>query len=165
VKPKIKIYTDENGHPKGDGLVTYLDPLAVKNAMQVLDGADFRPPKKEFIKLEIVSFGYCSFSPSPARLPRKAWETNQKARWKGIQETEEIQPKRRVCYFIYRIGTNFVRDLGWDEKEKVHVIIKYMFNPADGRTDVFFYDNLKQEITPELEKMGPVETLKVFEVH
>lgn len=55
------------------------------------------------------------------------------------------------------------RDLGWDEKEKVHVIIKHMFDPADGRSDVFFYDNLKQEIEPELNKMGTVESVKIFE--
>eukprot|EP01127_Copromyxa_protea_P014575 TRINITY_DN4097_c0_g1_i1.p1 TRINITY_DN4097_c0_g1~~TRINITY_DN4097_c0_g1_i1.p1 ORF type:complete len:377 (-),score=118.48 TRINITY_DN4097_c0_g1_i1:121-1197(-) len=136
MKPKIKIYRDENGEVKGDGLVTYLKPLAVENALKILDGSDFRPPKKVFLQVEVPVF-----QDKPVN-PKKPTGKVSKKQKKYNQEEE---------------------DLGWEEKERVHVVIKHLFEPNDGRGDIFFYDNLKNEITPELEKMGPIETLKIFE--
>jgi len=40
--PRIKIYTDENGKPKGDALVVYFRPESVQLAIQMLDDSDFR---------------------------------------------------------------------------------------------------------------------------
>lgn len=40
--PRIKIYRDEAGVPKGDGLVTFLKEPSVELAIQLLDGAPFR---------------------------------------------------------------------------------------------------------------------------
>ena len=38
--PKIKLYHDDEGKLKGDGLVTYLAVESVDLAIQILDGAD-----------------------------------------------------------------------------------------------------------------------------
>jgi len=55
LQPKIRIYRDDSGIPKGDGLVTYLKVLSIPNAFQLLDGFDFRPPENHVVKLELVS--------------------------------------------------------------------------------------------------------------
>lgn len=45
------------------------------------------------------------------------------------------------------------------------MIIKHLFDPKDPETmRPDFYDNLKNEIRGELEKMGPVASIKIFEV-
>lgn len=41
-KPRIKIYTDEDGNPKGDALVVYFRAESVDLAVQMLDDTDFR---------------------------------------------------------------------------------------------------------------------------
>ena len=41
-QPRIKIYRDANGMPKGDGLVTFLKEPSVDLAIQLLDGTAFR---------------------------------------------------------------------------------------------------------------------------
>jgi len=56
-------------------------------------------------------------------------------------------------------------DLGWEDKEQVHVIIKNMFDTKDPEIyrNPHFYENLKNEIKGELEKMGPLASIKIFE--
>ncbi|KAI8053968.1 hypothetical protein BDF22DRAFT_768658, partial [Syncephalis plumigaleata] len=41
-RPKIKIYCDSYGNPKGDALVTYYRPESVALAIQLLDGVELR---------------------------------------------------------------------------------------------------------------------------
>ncbi|KIW01297.1 hypothetical protein, variant [Verruconis gallopava] len=41
-KPRIKLYTDEEGKPKGDALIVYFRPESVQLAIQMLDETDFR---------------------------------------------------------------------------------------------------------------------------
>ena len=41
-QPKIKVYRDSYGNPKGDALVTYYRPESVALALQLLDGAELR---------------------------------------------------------------------------------------------------------------------------
>jgi HIV Tat-specific factor 1 len=40
--PRIKLYHDEAGKPKGDALVVYFRPESVQLAIQMLDDSDFR---------------------------------------------------------------------------------------------------------------------------
>ena len=37
-KPKIKVYRDENGAPKGDALCTYVKVESVELALTIIDG-------------------------------------------------------------------------------------------------------------------------------
>jgi len=56
MKPKIKLYLDDLGNPKGDALVTFLKTLAVASAFEILHEADFRPPTKCIVKLHLPEY-------------------------------------------------------------------------------------------------------------
>ena len=45
-KPRIKMYTDDEGNFKGDALIVYFRPESVKLAIQMLDDSDFRLGQK-----------------------------------------------------------------------------------------------------------------------
>lgn len=41
-EPRIKLYTDDNGKPKGDALIVYFRPESVDLAINIADDTDFR---------------------------------------------------------------------------------------------------------------------------
>jgi HIV Tat-specific factor 1 len=53
-KPKIKVYRDENGVPKGDALCTYVKVESVDLALTIIDGST-EHSKVIKIKIERVS--------------------------------------------------------------------------------------------------------------
>jgi len=60
-RPRIKMYTDEDGNFKGDALVVYFRPESVNLAVQMLDDSDFRfgetgPQGKMRVKAADFSF-------------------------------------------------------------------------------------------------------------
>ena len=42
-KPKVKLYKDEDGNLKGDGLCTYMKIESVQLALTILDGSSIKP--------------------------------------------------------------------------------------------------------------------------
>lgn len=48
-QPKVKVYKDKDGRPKGDGSVTYLKRASVELALQLLDDSELRPGNRVFV--------------------------------------------------------------------------------------------------------------------
>jgi HIV Tat-specific factor 1 len=58
-KPRIKLYKNDKGQPKGDALVVYFRPESVKLAVQMLDDSDFRfGVEGTRIKVQPADFSY-----------------------------------------------------------------------------------------------------------
>lgn len=57
------------------------------------------------------------------------------------------------------------KDLGWDEDDRVHIIIKNLFDPSQIslRVSAKFYEELKEDVSAECNKFGDVRSVKVFE--
>jgi HIV Tat-specific factor 1 len=54
--PKIKLYKDEQGKPKGDALITYFKPESVDLCVRLLDDSAFRYNQSGTIRVQPVCF-------------------------------------------------------------------------------------------------------------
>ena len=54
--PKIKLYKDEQGNPKGDALITYFKPESVDLCVRLLDDSAFRYNQTGTIRVQPVRF-------------------------------------------------------------------------------------------------------------
>ncbi|KAJ1727880.1 hypothetical protein LPJ61_004341 [Coemansia biformis] len=56
-KPRVRLYRDGSGVPKGDGLVTYFKAPSVQLALDILDDSPFRAADSARIRVEEAEFG------------------------------------------------------------------------------------------------------------
>lgn len=151
LEKKIKIYKDEQGRPKGDGLVGYLKEESVTLAVDLLDGSEIRPGHK--INVSKAEFKMKGEAYIPAKR-QKVDPTAAKLRKKlaGLEKTA----------------------LSWDEesgdvpvvakKGLRIVILKHMFHPSEAQGDPSFYHDLRDDVSAECSRVaGPVEKVTVFE--
>jgi len=131
--PKVKIYRNEDGTSKGEGLVAYFREEAVDLATLILDGSEIR----HGFTIKVVK---AEFQP-------KAEFVKQKKK----------APSKKVKLY------NQAKELSWEEEEQCHNNLKHIMDPDEAKADANFYNDLEVEITEEVEKIGEVEKVKVFE--
>ncbi len=85
-KPRIKLYTDEEGNFKGDALIVYFRAESVDLAIQMLDDTDFRlgqPGPAGKMKVAAADFSYKTQKDAPAK-------SNMKDKKKIIRKTQKL---------------------------------------------------------------------------
>ncbi len=85
-KPRIKLYTDEKGHFKGDALVVYFRAESVDLAVQMLDDTDFRLGEAGTsgkMKVQAADFSYKSQKEVPTK-------TNVREKKKVLKKTQKM---------------------------------------------------------------------------
>lgn len=85
-KPRIKLYTDDDGNFKGDALIVYFRAESVNLAAQMLDDTDFRfgqsgPTGK--MKVQAADFSYKNQQEAPTK-------TSAKDKKKIIKKTQKL---------------------------------------------------------------------------
>lgn len=85
-KPRIKLYTDEEGKFKGDALIVYFRAESVDLAIQMLDDTDFRlgqPAAAGKMKVAAADFSYKTQKEAPAK-------SNMKDKKKIMKKTQKL---------------------------------------------------------------------------
>lgn len=85
-KPRVKLYTDDQGRFKGDTLIVYFRAESVDLAIQMLDDTDFRlgqgtPAGK--MKVTAADFSYKTQRDAPTK-------SNEKEKQKIIKKTQKL---------------------------------------------------------------------------
>jgi len=143
--PRIKLYRDEDGNLKGDGIVSYLNEESIQVAVDYFDQTEFRLGKKDTV-LHV-----------------------QKAEFK--MKGEKYVPVKRAKVDYKKKIEEQKNELSWDDDHVVAVqkkglrivILKNMFTLEEAKQDPNFYNDLRAEVAMEVEKCGPIEKLTVFE--
>lgn len=85
-RPRIKMYTDENGKFKGDALVVYFRPESVNLAVQMLDETDFRlgmTGPQGPMKVQPADFSFKSQQEAPTK-------TSMRDKKKILRKTQKL---------------------------------------------------------------------------
>ena len=94
-KPKVKIYRDEEGNPKGDGLCSYIKPESVQLALTILDGSVLEDKTVSVTRAKFEMKGNYDPSLKPKKLTKKQQEKAKKARERMFEwQPEKLKGER-----------------------------------------------------------------------
>lgn len=82
-KPRIKLYTDDDGKFKGDALILYFRAESVDLAIQLLDDTEFRLGDGQKMKVAAADFSYKAQKDAPAK-------SSMKDKKKIIKKTQKL---------------------------------------------------------------------------
>jgi HIV Tat-specific factor 1 len=138
---RAKLYQNQNGENKGDGVIYFVGGASVQNVVNILDNTEIRPGYP--IKIQIATFQKKdNFVPKEKKFSKKDYQKQFKQLQWGIEKgrAEEMTGPRVV-------------------------ILKQMFTLNQFSMDPLFEQNLKTEIKQECERIGKVEKIRVFKNH
>ncbi|KAI4114645.1 MAG: hypothetical protein LQ338_007973 [Usnochroma carphineum] len=153
-KPRIKLYTDDEGNFKGDALILYFRAESVDLAIQMLDDSDFRlgqaaPGGK--MRVSAADFSYKNQKEKPA-------QSSGKDKKKIIRKTQKLNNKLADWDDD---DPQALQDTGsrWDKV----VILKHLFTLKELEEDPAAILDIKEDIREECAKVAPVTNVVLFD--
>ncbi|KAJ1978104.1 hypothetical protein H4R35_002039 [Dimargaris xerosporica] len=151
-QPKIKLYRDLKGRIKGDALLTYFKEESVALAITLQDDAPFRADDHTRIRVSEAEFkGKPNTTSATDKAPHRKTKIDPAKRKQRLQQME-----KKLTWFESD-------EPEVSEKYKRIVILKHMFTPDEIERDPVLLLDLKEDIRSEVEKLGPVTNLKLYE--
>ncbi|KAI5808840.1 hypothetical protein DFH27DRAFT_509922 [Peziza echinospora] len=163
-KPRIKLYTDENGNPKGDCLVVYFRAESVGLAIQMLDGTDLRfgmPDPRGPMKVEAADFSY------------KKVEGGAGGEGGGQTEKKKnMKEKKKVIAKTQKLNNKLA---DWDDDDPASipainpkfektVILKHMFTLKELEENPTAILDIKEDIREECAALGDVTNVILYDL-
>lgn len=142
---KVKLYKDNQGNLKGDGLCCYLKRESVDLALKLLDEDEIRGYK---LHVEVAKF----------QLKGEYDASKKKKKCKDYKKKLSLQQKQLDWRPERRDGSSRMRH------ERV-VIIKNMFHPMDFEDDPLVLNEIREDLRVECSKFGQIKKLLLFDRH
>ncbi|XP_047392903.1 HIV Tat-specific factor 1 [Sciurus carolinensis] len=142
---KVKLYKDNQGNLKGDGLCCYLKRESVELALKLLDEDEIRGYK---LHVEVAKF----------QLKGEYDASKKKKKCKDYKKKLSLQQKQLDWRPERRAGPSRMRH------ERV-VIIKNMFHPMDFEDDPLVLNEIREDLRVECSKFGQIRKLLLFDRH
>ncbi|KAI5132111.1 Hiv Tat-Specific Factor 1 [Manis pentadactyla] len=142
---KVKLYKDNQGNLKGDGLCCYLKRESVDLALKLLDEDEIRGYK---LHVEVAKF----------QLKGEYDALKKKKKCKDYKKKLSMQQKQLDWRPERRAGTSRMR-------HKRVVIIKNMFHPMDFEDDPLVLNEIREDLRVECSKFGQIRKLLLFDRH
>ncbi|KER22509.1 hypothetical protein T265_09428 [Opisthorchis viverrini] len=145
-RPRIKLYLDEEGKPKGDGRCCYVKVESVDLAMKLLEGMEYSPG-------HVLHVERAKFTPKGQFDPKKRRRLTLKEKKKLKEQQESL--------FRWGIDTSkFVRS----KKERV-LVLKNAFVETDFVTDVTLIPLVRDRLRAQCAKCGVVKKIVVHDTN
>ncbi|KAM5315351.1 LOW QUALITY PROTEIN: 17S U2 SnRNP complex component HTATSF1-like [Glossophaga mutica] len=142
---KVKLYKDNQGNLKGDGLCCYLKKESVDLALKLLDEDEIRGYK---LHVEVAKF----------QLKGEYDASKKKKKCKDYKKKLFLQQKQLDWRPERRDGPTRMRH------ERI-VIIKNMFHPMDFEDDPLVLNEIREDLQVECSKFGRIRKLLLFDRH
>ena len=147
---KVRVYTDDEGKPKGDGAVTYLMEAAVDLALQQLDGREIRPGVP-------VSVERAVYDKTDKASKRKRGGGDARSRMSAAERYAAMKRQRQEA-------------LGWqedavpvkDEKKDCICMLFNVFSAKQAESDFDFADALRLQVAALARQAGTLKKVTVF---
>lgn len=187
-KPRIKLYTDSKGNPKGDGLIVFFKPESVDMAIMLLDDTPLRFGDSDgpTMKIQVADSSYkktqyvdngTAFDEGVGRAtPATDQEDNinvanaNYGQEKKIRTEREKQKIRRKAEKLQNKLADWSDDEPYpSEQRKVTrwdktVILKHMFTLQELDEDPNAAVDIMEDVREECEKLGDVMKLILFDL-
>lgn len=143
--PKLKMYMDEGGKPKGDALLTFAKAESVSLAVTLRDGYEVRPGR--------------TLAVQPAKFEQRG-DALAPQRRLGKEETQHRKKQRLLEQRQLR---------EWDDElaggaGNRTVVLAGLFSEEEAASEgADFYANLKTDIEVECKKAGALDKVHIFE--
>ncbi|KAG8533314.1 uncharacterized protein KY384_002097 [Bacidia gigantensis] len=153
-KPRIKLYTDDQGSFKGDALVLYFRSESVSLAVQMLDDTQLRLGDGPKMKVAAADFSYKQQKEAPAQNNKGFTKEKRKI----IKKTQKLNNKL-ADWDDDDPQTLQETSSRWDKV----VILKHMFTLAELEEDPAAILDIKEDIRSECSKLGPLTNVVIFD--
>ncbi|KAK9794485.1 putative RRM domain-containing protein [Seiridium cardinale] len=180
-RPRIKMYTDNEGKFKGDALVVFFKPQSVEMAIMLLDDTDFRysasgtPSGK--MKVQAADSSYKKTQHEAAENTSGATGGSDAANGaaaKAVKDRREReQEKQKIIKRTQKLDAKLA---DWDDdepygaqletsqrKDKV-VVLRHMFTLQELEEDPAALLDIKDDIREECEKLGAVTSVTLYDL-
>ncbi|CAH1799935.1 unnamed protein product [Owenia fusiformis] len=145
-KPKLKLYRDKDGQPKGDGLCCFIKRESVDLAIQLVDGYNLRG---KTLKCELAKFEL-----------KGEYDPKKKKRALSNHAKRKLKEKQEKLFA-------WLPDKPTGERKRFErvVILKNMFDPKEFETDPGEINELTKDLREECSKYGDVRKVTIYDRH